>query len=89
MAAGNSRHFLFPTTNIKTDFRCVTCIAFHGNGPSYRCPIQAIRGIRGNNMKQATMVKKIGDMLYKNGLMAIALGLYIGIYTANLDKFNI
>jgi len=40
-------------------------------------------------MKQATMVKKIGDMLYRNGLMAIALGLYIGIYTANLDKFNI
>ena len=44
---------------------------------------------RGNNMKQATMVKKIGDMLYKNGLMAIALGLYIGIYSANLDKVNL
>jgi hypothetical protein len=40
-------------------------------------------------MKQATMVKKIGDMLYKNGLMAIALGLYIGIYTANWDELNI
>jgi hypothetical protein len=40
-------------------------------------------------MKQEPMVKKIGDMLYKNGLMAIALGLYIGIYSANLDKFNI
>jgi hypothetical protein len=86
MAAGNSRHFLFLTTNIKIDFRCVTYIAFHGNRLGYRCPIQAIRG---NNMKQATMVKKIGDMLYRNGLMAIALGLYIGIYSANLDKFNI
>ncbi|MDT8376816.1 MAG: hypothetical protein RQ867_08825 [Mariprofundaceae bacterium] len=40
-------------------------------------------------MKQAAIVKKIGDMLYKNGLMAIVTGLYIGIYSANLDSLNI
>ncbi len=40
-------------------------------------------------MKKINIVQKIGDLLYKNGLMVIALGLYIGIYAANIDQFNI
>ena len=35
------------------------------------------------------IVKTIGDFLYKNSLMAITAGLYIGIYAANLDKLDI
>jgi len=40
-------------------------------------------------MNKINYVKKFGDFLYKNGLMVIALSLYIGIYAANLNEFNI
>lgn len=70
----------------KIDPQYVIPVALHGNAARYRCPVQATRG---NNMKQAAIVKKIGDILYKNGLMAIVTGLYIGIYSANLDSLNI
>lgn len=40
-------------------------------------------------MRKLNIVKTIGDFLYKNSLMTIATGLYVGIYAANLDKLDI
>jgi hypothetical protein len=40
-------------------------------------------------MRKVTYVKKFGDFLYKNGLMVVALGLYLGIYAANWDELNV
>ncbi len=40
-------------------------------------------------MNRVNYVKIIGDFLYKNGLMTVALGLYLGIYAANWDELNI
>ncbi len=40
-------------------------------------------------MRKVNYVKKFGDFLYRNGLMVIALDLYVGIYAANLDELNI
>ncbi len=33
-------------------------------------------------------IKTVGDFLYKNGLIVISAGLYIGIYAANMDKLD-
>lgn len=40
-------------------------------------------------MRKVNYVKKFGDFLYRNGLMVIALGLYLGIYAANWDELNV
>jgi len=40
-------------------------------------------------MNKVNYVKKVGDFLYRNGLMTVALGLYLGIYAANWDELNI
>jgi len=40
-------------------------------------------------MRTATIVKAVGDFLYKNTLMIIVGGLYVGVYAANLDKLDI
>jgi len=40
-------------------------------------------------MRELTVVKSVGNFLYKNSLMVISTGLYISIYAANLDKLDI
>lgn len=40
-------------------------------------------------MRELTVVKTVVNFLYKNSLMVISTGLYIGIYAANLDKLDI
>ena len=39
-------------------------------------------------MRTVTVIKTIGDFLYKNTLMLIFGGLYIGVYAANIDKLD-
>ena len=40
-------------------------------------------------MRTSSMVKNIGDFLYKNSLAIISAGLYIGVYATNLDKLDL
>lgn len=39
-------------------------------------------------MRTITAIKAVGDFLYKNTLILIFGGLYIGVYAANLDKLD-
>ncbi|MDT8376815.1 MAG: hypothetical protein RQ867_08820 [Mariprofundaceae bacterium] len=39
-------------------------------------------------MRKVNYIKKFGDFLYRNGLMVIAAGLYLGIYTAHWDELS-
>jgi len=39
-------------------------------------------------MRTVAAIKAVGDFLYKNALILIFGGLYIGVYAANLDKLD-
>ena len=56
---------------------------------SYASSIVAPSYVKEVPMRKVNYVKKFGDFLYRNGLMVVALGLYLGIYAANWDELNV
>ena len=39
-------------------------------------------------MHISNFTKTVGDFLYKNSMMIISTGLYLGIYAVNMDKLD-